>query len=499
MAGPVRGAPGIGSGVDPVTQRLLENLKETSDVGAGVRGRSADAYVRRRDLLKLGFHLRGGRLVGDLELDDLDPDSEPPPGLRPGTPTGLEAIGLFDAIMLRWDRPSVVQGAGGQYHANTIIYRSTVNDFTEAVQVASVYRDMFYADYDVQLGTKYYYWIRFEWVNGDTGPLSNGGVGVEGEIAEKAEDILARLEGKITSLELASELNTYIDGLANQHTIKIGQNGVAAGFGLAFTPPTYNPSNPNHSIAIFNVDTFAITHPGETSEDQRLVFVVEDGHVAMDGASIVDASITNAKIQNVAVEKIQGLTAEFMKAELGEAWITSAMIDNFIESTNYVPGSAGWRINLNGNAEFRNITARGNIQATSLEAGTAMVDTLHVNGNAITVPAAAIAQNVSVSSFFTTMVSVTDDFVHPNDGTGPVIINFGISWDDGTLEVRIEAVKSGSVVAFGEFTVGGDLVFSFPVTFFLTSGAHTIRVRARRPSGSTTMDFVTLQCIGAKR
>lgn len=65
----------------------------------------------------------------------------------------------------------------------------------------------------------------------------------------------------------------------------------------------------------------------------------------------------------------------------GEALINSAIIADLtlgdsthqtsgeIKSYNYSSGSAGFRIKADGTAEFNNITARGNIQATSLKVG----------------------------------------------------------------------------------------------------------------------------------
>lgn len=57
-----------------------------------------------------------------------------------------------------------------------------------------------------------------------------------------------------------------------------------------------------------------------------------------------------------------------------------------LRSSNYLAGNAGWRINSSGSAEFRNIIARGDIEASTLKANTVMVETLNINGNAVTVP-----------------------------------------------------------------------------------------------------------------
>jgi peptidoglycan hydrolase CwlO-like protein len=63
--------------------------------------------------------------------------------------------------------------------------------------------------------------------------------------------------------------------------------------------------------------------------------------------------------------------------------IGGVLIDSSgISSTNYVSGSSGFSLNQSGVAEFQNLTARGNIQASSLQAGVAMVTTANiVDGN----------------------------------------------------------------------------------------------------------------------
>ncbi|MGF6476635.1 putative phage tail protein [Pantoea dispersa] len=55
------------------------------------------------------------------------------------------------------------------------------------------------------------------------------------------------------------------------------------------------------------------------------------------------------------------------QAFIGKAWITNAMIGDYIESTGYVTGQTGWHINKNGTAEFSGVTVRGKIYASEGE------------------------------------------------------------------------------------------------------------------------------------
>ena len=85
--------------------------------------------------------------------------------------------------------------------------------------------------------------------------------------------------------------------------------------------------------------------------------------VYIDAAYIKNGSITNAKIGNAAIDdaKIANLSANKIIAG-------SIAVGEYIQSTGYVSGSAGWRIHGDGSAEFANIYARGNIRATSFSA-----------------------------------------------------------------------------------------------------------------------------------
>jgi hypothetical protein len=119
-----------------------------------------------------------------------------------------------------------------------------------------------------------------------------------------------------------------------------------------------------------------------------------------------------------------------------------------IRSAGYVSGTSGFRINDDGSAEFYNITARGNITATSLNAATGTfsgslsaatgtysgvltaaainaVNTINLAGNAVTVPIAGsnsgVARTVTSTtskSTSTTIGAITTDA----NGAGRVLL-----------------------------------------------------------------------------
>lgn len=82
--------------------------------------------------------------------------------------------------------------------------------------------------------------------------------------------------------------------------------------------------------------------------------------VYMASAYIQNGTITNAKIANLAVDnaKIDNVSVDKLTAG-------SIAVGQYIQSTSYVAGSAGWRINGDGTAEFSGVVVRGTVFATA--------------------------------------------------------------------------------------------------------------------------------------
>lgn len=490
-------SPPIPQNVEPQLRRFLEGVQEQLDVGSGFnRGNIKDRWLRASDLdgsgiAKFNAALNGGQ--GGLE----------PPGsgggniVRPSVPQNFEVSGGYDWIHLRWDP--------GHGWPLTEIWRASGSDnIADAVLVGTVgnYGSQ-YPDHDVDYGVTYYYWVRFVNEAGIPQPFTPPN-GVPGAIALHPPELLQQLEDRITSTQLSQDLNNYVEGIEikadhanNQYTIKIGQDGAIAGFGLGFTDPEYNENNPNHSIALFNVDTFAITHPGETDEDQRLVFAVEDGNVVMDAAYITNLVVTDAVIQSVNVSKIIGDTAEFVSANIEEASISSAQIayQIFSDLWELSNGSQGWMIDRAGGSYFNDITARGKIIAEELVINDlASIDTLHVAGNAITAPyynsSSYDSTHPNNGVFYTALTSGT---VPTKTGMNGVTILCSVIVNSvgDTTYGDIDIYRNGSIlVAHCGFGSTGDDVVNY-VTFFGfddtpgTNPYYTVKVRTSSGSDNS--------------
>ena len=157
-----------------------------------------------------------------------------------------------------------------------------------------------------------------------------------------------------TQAALNEKLDSWVDAesAGAQYGVKLGlkYNGVEYSAGMSME--LVGSGAGVKSQFIFDANRFAISNGiGSGSGQWQLPFVVENGNVIIRSAVIGDGSITNAKI------------------------------GNFIQSSNYVAGSTGWRIDKSGNAEIR-----GKLYANSGEfAFNGINNTVQINGNGITV------------------------------------------------------------------------------------------------------------------
>jgi len=165
---------------------------------------------------------------------------------------------------------------------------------------------------------------------------------------------------------------TADNSLFAQYTVKVDLNGYVSGFGLASTAINGTPT----STFGVRADSFFIASPSGPGVAPAMPFIVRTtsttiGGVAvpagvyMTDAFIQNGTITNAKIANLAVDnaKISSLAVDKLTAG-------SIAVGEHIQSTGYVAGSAGWRIDGNGNAEFSNVTVRGNVTGSTITGGT---------------------------------------------------------------------------------------------------------------------------------
>lgn len=105
--------------------------------------------------------------------------------------------------------------------------------------------------------------------------------------------------------------------------------------------------------------------------------VIEYGPYAAPGGQVgelgkidqITAANASTYIANAAIQNAQIGSAAITEANIADAAITNAKIANVIQSTNYVAGSAGWRIDKAGNMELNAATFRGTIDVKNAATG----------------------------------------------------------------------------------------------------------------------------------
>lgn len=178
-----------------------------------------------------------------------------------------------------------------------------------------------------------------------------------------------------------------------------------------------------------------------------------------------------------------------------------------IESSNFVSGTSGLRMNFDGQVEMLNLFARGNIQATSLNAATGTfsgtmtadavnaVNTINLAGNAVTVPVSAQSGSTGFLSDNQTLVSTPwADF----EGQ-PVLVVVYVAYYSGSpvgAGLPVDLRRNGGVVRrfYGSGIPGAEGGIGFCCGVFLDypgAGSHYYSVSIDLPN------FVSAQSRGA--
>ena len=280
----------IPADIDPKIKRVLDSMKEASEIRLGRRGDPRDRAITLRELIDSGlaielkdepFNPNAGFGETDFALPTfLQPDPSAP---VPPTPTGLSAGAAFTTITLDWDDPQISN------LAFTEVWRNGSDNLGSATRVDTVSANV-WSD-TVDTAQTFYYWVRHVNTNTIAGAFSSS------VNATTAQVNAARIQDAIidnTKLVNKTLTNTKIaDGTITSDIL--AANSVIAG----------------------KIATNAI--------------VANDGVIgtaAIATAQIVDAAIVNAKIADLAVDSAKIANATITSAKIGTGEITTAKIDD---------------------------------------------------------------------------------------------------------------------------------------------------------------------------
>lgn len=367
--------------------QVAQAVKTLLDVREGAIGDPLDASVTFRDLIDSGIATKKSGLgAGSTVLPVLpawsNPDGYDPTKdmTTPIAPVNVTATSGMTSIILQWDSPAY------RNHSYAEVWRSPTNVIGNAVLLGTS-DTRFYTDAVGKTSQTYYYWVRFVSQANVFGPYNavNGlssSTGLVGGV--DLSDLI------ITSQKLADSAVTNGKIATNAvTTAKLADLAVEAAK-LADSSVTAT------KIANLAVGTAAIQDAAIVSAKIANLAVgnAAIANLAVTNAKIADLAVDNAKIANLdaakittgflSADRIQSGTLDTKIANIDAAKITSGFINtariqdatigfakfaNDIQSTDYVAGSAGWKIDKTGSAELNNATFRGTMDIKSASSG----------------------------------------------------------------------------------------------------------------------------------
>jgi phosphoribosylformylglycinamidine (FGAM) synthase PurS component len=182
------------------TDAAQSSITENVELLTGARGKNRALLVS--DLVNLDDMKRNSLIQSAKGSNTGGLPIVPGGGIeRPHAPVNLQGTGGFTFIALTWDAPNY------KGHAYAEIFRSDTDVFTDAVRIATEVTDIF-SD-SVNMGSQYYYWVRFVNKADMIGP-TQGANGLYVETQQSAEQILAEIGGQIENSHLGDFLSSEV-------------------------------------------------------------------------------------------------------------------------------------------------------------------------------------------------------------------------------------------------------------------------------------------------
>lgn len=575
--------PSFGTEVaDTRLRQKLEAMREAVQKLMGTRGRGGGrAAVRWDDLREGGLLTETGRIlppggtttvvVGGGGGGGTPPDE--PDLTKPPTPTGLSAVAGLGNVLVEWDAPVYSMGHG---HKQTNVYATkqpgddnTAYTINDAVRVDSAVGPLTVLALPSDLNIKWRLWIRYETndgvesdpaggVNGivvTTGRIGNADLGdlvVQARnLADGAVDLMGdavKADASFGAIAVGYTVTQYLVStsgvlenliVGNAQISELSAAKLTAGDGTIggnLKSSTYSAVLQQGWIV--RPDGFAefndIVVRGTVFASQGAIGGSLIGSNYIQSTNWVNLS-TGWRWNNNGTGQVGGIailtdriqSGNYSENAQGFAWRADGtgqigglkVTATGIESSNFVSGSAGLRMNFDGQVEALNLFARGNIQATSLNAATGTfsgvltadavnaVNTINIAENAVTVPVAAQAGNTTfdIGTGYVFVTSPSADF-----GAQPVVIigyvTVRMSGTAGTEPHRLRLRRNGTTIAefwFGPGVGAPGVRRTHVSPVFIDNpgpGSHTYSfVFVDGGDATTNAAFSSLVCLGVKR
>lgn len=397
-----------------ITSVIPRDLRSFCDrVREALDGKGNDRIITRRDLIATGVVVVGPgntlQPTDPTEIAKVKYDTPP-------APTGLATSGAIANIILTWDAPKYVG------HSYTEVYVSDTNTFTSRVKLADVPGSI-YSHSVGAATTKYYWirFVNVVEVPGPYNSTTGVSGTTGSDPAYLLSVLTGSITSSELSTALNTEITTNtteITNVRNLYMVKMDNNGFLTGFGLMSTLADGGVAT---SDFFTNVNRFAVTAPMTTmplwtsgtsfsvgqsvrisgtttkilvckvagtsggsapSISGAVGSIVTDNTVKwqisssvpfavlstsltangvtlapgvyIDGASIVNATIGSAQIGLATIDDARITDLNAVKITAG-----SLQVGSYIQSSNFITGVQGWKIDAAGSVEFGSGTFRG--------------------------------------------------------------------------------------------------------------------------------------------
>lgn len=330
--------PTVVTNIAPDLRAFINRVREA------IEGTGGEKLVTVNDLVGAGIAATGPG--GAITQPGISVVGTPP------APTNVAATGAIQNIVVTWDNPTY------SGHAYAEVWGSSTNNIGQAVRLGMAPGGIFVDA--TGPSTERYYWVRFVNILDTAGPY-NALSGVRGQTGSDVAYMLDTLT--TAALDPAAPYSKYAvraDFFYVVPKVEFNQETtpVASSVGNLWYQPS---SGRTRTWTGSTWGPFSQTLPFVINTIPQTINGVEvPAGVYMDAAFIKDGTITNAKIGNAAIDDAKIASLSVSKLVAG-----SIAAGEYIQSSNYVPNTQGFRLDANGTAEFQNAVVRGTVFASS--------------------------------------------------------------------------------------------------------------------------------------
>ena len=413
----VKGTFVVPRSFDVEGKRFATSINDSIAQLKGEKGDRLDSAVTFRDLIDAGiakrnFSFGGGKLpIGGGDEDPKDGE--------PTVPTGVEASGAFENILISWDRPTY------RGHSHSEVWVNTEDVFGTKVFLGTAAGSVF--SHQVGLAQTRYYWVRNVSANGKKSGF-NSLVGTEASTAVDIGAIMSAIGERIEDLPGIGLLNSVI-------TVDLSSQSVSL------------------QNALNTIDTAVDTAQAAATSAQSTA-----NTAASDISDLTDDldDLTTASTRTIRSDTSPTTRPDSSSLQAGDIWIET---DN--NNQIYIWTGASWSTTSSGAASSVDTTLQSQIDANELAIESNAANILLVAG-------VSDEANISTSINLTTLNSAITD-----SSTGLQANATGLS----QLTTRVSTVEGNISTASSDISELSGTLTGYSSTTTVASAVSNLQVQ----------------------